>query len=135
MLRRACSEKISLMGLAPWYAGLLMGFVGRGVRSKYGMAVQLSRLWHRTSRPELAWTADGIVRVFKGSHIPRVGLRFRWAMPVLARFVTRSKMAVPVVSEPVPAVVGTAIRGFKGLSIGSPFPSGAFTKSRNSASG
>ena len=35
--------------------------------------------------------------------MPRVGLRARWAMPVLAFFDTRSKMAVPVVSLPVPA--------------------------------
>lgn len=99
------------------------------------MAVQLSKLWHRTSRPELAWTAEGMVRVFRGSHIPRVGLRLRCAMPVLARLETRSKIAVPVVSDPVPAVVGTAIRGSSFFSIGSPFPNGAFTKSRKSAFG
>jgi hypothetical protein len=135
VLLKACNEKISLMGLAPWYAGRLIGFVGRGILSKYGMAVQLSKLWHNTSNPELAWTADGIVRVFRGSHMPRVGLRFRCAIPVLARFETRSKIAVPVVSDPVPAVVGTAMRGFSGLSMGRPFPRGAFTKSRNSAFG
>lgn len=56
-------------------------------------------------------------------------------MPVFAFLATRSKMAVPVVSEPVPAVVGTAIRGFKGFVMGSPFPNGALTKSRKSASG
>ncbi len=67
--------------------------------------------------------------------MPSVGLRFRWAIPVFARLDTRSKIAVPVVSEPVPAVVGTAIRGFKGLSMGRPFPNGALTKSRKSASG
>ena len=44
-------------------------------------------------------------------------------------------MAVPVVSEPVPAVVGTAIRGRSGLLIGSPSPSGALTKSRNALLG
>ena len=44
-------------------------------------------------------------------------------------------MAVPVVSEPVPAVVGTATNGLRGFVMGRPFPSGAFTKSRNSASG
>lgn len=42
-------------------------------------------------------------------------------------------MAVPVVSDPVPAVVGTAMRGDNGLVIGKPFPSGALTKSRKSA--
>lgn len=62
------------------------------------MAVQDSREWQSTSRPEEEWTAEGIVRVLRGSHMPRVGLRLRWAMPVLARLETRSKMAVPVVS-------------------------------------
>ena len=63
-----------------------------------------------------------------------MGLRLRCAIPVLARFETRSKIAVPVVSEPVPAVVGTAMRGLRPLVIGLPLPRGAFTKSRNSAS-
>jgi hypothetical protein len=75
-----------------------------------------------------------MVRVFKGSTIPRVGLRLRWAMPVFARLETRSKMAVPVVSEPVPAVVGMAIRGKSLEGMGLPLPSGALTKSRKSAS-
>ena len=67
--------------------------------------------------------------------MPSVGFRARWAMPVFALLDTRSKMAEPVVSDPVPAVVGTAIKGFKGFVMGKPFPSGALTKSRNSASG
>lgn len=75
------------------------------------------------------------MRVFNGSHIPRVGFRFRCAIPVFARLETRSKIAVPVVSEPVPAVVGTAMSGLSGFEIGRPLPRGAFTKSRNSASG
>lgn len=112
-----------------------MGFVGRGVRSLYGIAVQDSREWQRTSRPEAACTAEGMVRVLSGSQIPRVGFRFRWAIPVLAFLETRSKIAVPVVSEPVPAVVGTATRGRRGLSTGRPLPKGALTKSRKSASG
>ena len=76
-----------------------------------------------------------MVRVLMGSQIPRVGFRFRWAIPVFDFLSTRSKIAVPVVSDPVPAVVGTAISGFSFDLIGMPFPSGAFTKSRNSASG
>lgn len=56
-----------------------------------------------------------------------MGLRLRCAIPVFARLETRSKIAVPVVSEPVPAVVGTAIRGNNGFSIGRPLPSGALT--------
>ena len=47
--------------------------------------------------------------------MPIVGLRARWAMPVLAFLATRSKIAVPVVSDPVPAVVGTATRGESGF--------------------
>ena len=45
-----------------------------------------------------------------------------------------SRIAVPVVSEPVPAVVGTAIKGRKALAIGRPFPIGALMKSNKSAS-
>jgi hypothetical protein len=67
--------------------------------------------------------------------MPRVGFRLRCAIPVLARLETKSKIAVPVVSEPVPAVVGTATRGRSFFSIGRPFPRGALTKSRKSASG
>ena len=45
-----------------------------------------------------------------------------------------SSIAVPVVSEPVPAVVGIAIRGDKVLVIGKPFPTGALIKSMRSES-
>jgi len=65
--------------------------------------------------------------------MPIVGLRARWAIPVFAFAATRSKIAVPVVSDPVPAVVGTAMRGDNGFVIGKPLPRGAFTKSRKSA--
>ena len=54
--------------------------------------------------------------------MPRVGFKLRWAIPVLARFSTRSKIAVPVVSEPVPAVVGTAINGASFAVMGFPRP-------------
>jgi hypothetical protein len=66
--------------------------------------------------------------------MPSVGLRLRCAIPVFARFDTRSKMAVPVVSDPVPAVVGTATRGKSFPGMGRPLPRGALTKSRKSAS-
>lgn len=132
---KALIEKTSLMGFAPWYAGLSMGFLGLGTRSLKGMAVHDSRAWHSTSSPLAACTALGSDAVLSGSHMPSVGFRLRWAMPVLALLSTRSKMAVPVVSDPVPAVVGTAIRGSSGFSIGRPAPSGALTKSRNAASG
>ena len=98
------------------------------------MAVHDSREWQRTSKPEDACTAEGIVRVFSGSTIPRVGFMLRCAIPVFARLDTRSKMAVPVVSEPVPAVVGTATSGKSFEGMGKPLPNGALTKSRKSAS-
>ena len=41
--------------------------------------------------------------------MPTTGRRARWAMPVFAPIATKSKIATPVVSLPVPAVVGTAI--------------------------
>ena len=47
------------------------------------------------------------VRVFSVSTIPRVGFMARFAMPVLKDIEVISRMAVPVVSAPVPAVVGT----------------------------
>jgi hypothetical protein len=65
-------------------------------------------LWNRTSKPALIWTAVGHVLVFRVSTIPRTGFIARLAMPVLKDLLVMSRMAVPVVSEPVPAVVGTA---------------------------
>lgn len=52
-------------------------------------------------------TAVGQVSVFRVSTIPRTGFIARLAIPVLKFLEVMSKMAVPVVSEPVPAVVGT----------------------------
>jgi hypothetical protein len=39
--------------------------------------------------------------------MPKTGFNARWAMPVLKERDVMSTIAVPVVSEPVPAVVGT----------------------------
>ena len=48
-------------------------------------------------------------------------------MPVFAFISVKSKIATPVVSLPVPAVVGMAISGFRGPGAGSPLPIGALT--------
>ena len=48
-------------------------------------------------------------------------------MPVLVFISTKSNMDTPVVSLPVPEVVGTAIRGLMGPGTGKPRPTGAFT--------
>lgn len=53
------------------------------------------------------WTAVGQLSVLYVSTIPRVGFIMRLAIPVLKDMDGMSKIAVPVVSEPVPAVVGT----------------------------
>ena len=53
------------------------------------------------------WTAVGQVSVFSVSTIPRTGFIARLAIPVLKPLEVMSKIAAPVVSEPVPAVVGT----------------------------
>ena len=45
--------------------------------------------------------------MFKVSTIPRTGLIARLEIPVLKFLEVMSKIAVPVVPEPVPAVVGT----------------------------
>lgn len=85
------------LGFAPWYAGLKIGFLGLGVRSLYGTAVQLSSAWNRTSNPEEMCTARGHESVLSGSTIPSRGRRAREAMPVLACRCGRSAIAVPVV--------------------------------------
>ena len=72
-------------------------------------------------------TDDGSVFILFGSTIPSVGLSLRWAMPVLLLVATSSNMQTPVVSLPVPAVVGIAISGVMGPGTGSPFPGGGLT--------
>ena len=52
-------------------------------------------------------TAVGQVSVFRVSTIPRTGFIARSAIAVLNLLEVISKTAAPVVSEPVPAVVGT----------------------------
>ena len=80
-----------------------------------------------------AVTEGGMLAVFSGSQIPSKGFKARCAIPVLVLWDVRSKIAVPVVSDPVPAVVGTAIKGLRGFVMGFPAPRGALTKSRKEA--
>jgi hypothetical protein len=62
----------------------------------------LSSEWKRTSSPAAIWTSLGQVAVFIMSTIPRVGLSAREAIPVLKDLEGMSRIAVPVVSDPVP---------------------------------
>lgn len=66
---------------------------------------------------------------------PRTGFSARFAIPVLNEREVISTIAAPVVSEPVPAVVGIAIKGLRDCETGSPLPTGALIKSKRSASG
>ena len=59
--------------------------------------------------------------------MPITGRSALCAIPVFASNSSRSKIATPVVSLPVPDVVGIAIRGFSGPGTGRPSPMGAFT--------
>jgi hypothetical protein len=55
------------------------------------------------------------------------------AMPVLADIDSRSKIAMPVTSLPVPEVVGQAMCGVRGPGTDVPSPTGGLTYDRNSA--
>jgi hypothetical protein len=79
------------------------------------------------SSPLEAATVAGMVRVLSGSSRPSVGFSRRLAMPVFACIPVRSKMLTPVVSLPVPAVVGMAMSGLSGPGTGSALPIGALT--------
>src|SRR6187431_31031 len=125
-MRSACRDQTSLIGFAPWYGGLAEGRSGLG-RSVNGIAVYDSTAWHRMSRPQDAATAGGALRVWSGSRKPSSGLSDRLEIPVFTCSRVRSKMATPVVSLPVPAVVGIAKSGLTGPGTGSPFPIGLLT--------
>lgn len=66
--------------------------------------------------------------------MPRTGFIPRCDIPVLNEREGISRIAVPVVSEPVPAVVGMAINGRSSRSTGLPLPMGTLMKSIKSAS-
>ena len=87
-----------------------MGLLGAGRLSK-DKAVKDSTAWLYTSSPQQADSILGSVRVLSGSTIPMDGRSDRWAIPVLTCISSKSKIATPVVSLPVPAVVGIAIDG------------------------
>ena len=66
------------------------------------------------SKPVDATTFDGSVRVTSGSTSAIVGISRREMMPVFAFSDDSVKIAIPVVSEPVPIVVGQAMCGLSG---------------------
>ena len=79
------------------------------------------------SKPVAATAFFGSVAVTVGSISATSGIRRREMMPVLALIERSAKIAMPVVSEPVPDVVGQAMCGFTGPGTFCPAPIGAFT--------
>ena len=114
---------MSLIGLAPLYAGRAAGFAAGG-RESYGRAVQDSSAWQRTSMPLAAVTDGGSETVVSGSMIASRGIRARLAIAVLTCSPSTLITHVAVASAPVPAVVGSAINGFNGRDGASPRPIG-----------
>ena len=85
------------------------------------------------SKPLAATTLRGNVAVTSGSINATVGINRREMIPVLALISVRLKIAMPVVSEPVPEVVGHAICGLSAPGTLWPPPIGAFTYVMKSA--
>ena len=79
------------------------------------------------SKPVAATAFFGSVAVTVGSISATSGIRRREMMPVLALSERRAKIAMPVVSDPVPDVVGHAMCGLTVRAPSAPPPIGAFT--------
>ncbi len=79
------------------------------------------------SKPVAAIAYFGSVAVTVGSISATSGISRREMMPVFAFSERRLKIAIPVVSEPVPEVVGHAMCGLTGPGTFCPPPIGAFT--------
>ncbi len=86
-----------------------------------------SSAWLMQSKPVAATIFAGSVFVTSGSISAMVGMRRREMIPVFAFIDCRLKMEMPVVSEPVPDVVGQAMCGLTGPGTFWPAPIGAFT--------
>ena len=78
-----------------------------------------------TSKPDAATTPPGSDSVVVGSTIASEGLSSGDAMPVFKPTDLRSTIVMPVVSLPVPQVVGHAMCGFSLPGIGLALPIGA----------
>ena len=79
------------------------------------------------SMPAAAVTSGGSVIVSSGSTTARVGRSRQWLMPVLTFIDRMSSTHIAVLSEPVPAVVGTAMSGLSGPGGAWPPPIGLLT--------
>ncbi len=86
-----------------------------------------SSAWQTMSMPALAVTSGGKETVTVGSTTASTGRSDGWLMPVLTRRPRMSSTHTGVLSEPVPAVVGTATSGLGGRTGGRPWPTGRLT--------
>jgi hypothetical protein len=96
-------------------------------------AVSDSSAWLMQSKPVAAIAAGGSECVTSGSISAIVGISRREMMPVFAFSALSAKIAMPVVSEPVPDVVGQAMCGFTAPGTRRPSPIGGLTYAMNSA--
>src|SRR4249920_3835375 len=122
-MRSASLLPRSLHGFLPWLIGLGNPYA----RDEKARAVNDSSAWQSTSNPLAATTSAGSVYVHVGSTSASDGLSRADAMPVLAFSASTSHTAMPVVSLPVPHVVGHAMCGGSAPGTGFPAPTGAFT--------
>ena len=107
----ACVASRSENGFAPCDTGRPTPFAGLSRRG-HARAVSASSAWLMQSKPVEATMAAGSERVTSGSISATVGVSRREMMPVFALSAVSLKIEMPVVSEPVPEVVGQAMCGF-----------------------
>ena len=124
MIRSASDATASLHGFAPCDGGRAEGRAA-AARFRYEIAVSDSSECDSASKPDAATIVAGSVSVTFGSISAVVGLSLRDWIPVFAFIASRSKIAMPVASEPVPLVVGHAMCGFTGPGTDWPPPIGA----------
>src|SRR5690554_1813318 len=78
------------------------------------VAVNASIAWVSASAPAIAVRDGGQVKVSSGSQIATSGIRYGLEIPIFRARVLSDRTATGVTSDPVPAVVGMAIRGIIG---------------------
>ncbi len=105
-MRIAWRVQMSLTGWRPGRPGGDPAFRG-GTRIVRGSRVRLDGV-RQNVEPSRGDDHGGSVRVFSGSTMPSVGLSRLCETPVLACSPSSPRTATPVVSLPVPAVVGMA---------------------------
>ena len=131
-LSNACAASASENAFAPCDTGRCTPWAGFKRRG-HTLAVIDSSAWLMQSNPVAATTLAGNDFVTSGSTSATVGIRRREMMPVFAFSDVSVKIAMPVVSDPVPEVVGHAMCGLTAPGARCPAPIGALTYVMKSA--